>query len=119
MFESSLMESGGQIKTKSKYWMIGTFIFNGAILATMILIPLLYPEALPKTAMTAMLTAPPPPLRLHPSAAATDRQADQDGVRDRRRPSRSYENSKRYQDAEGRCCASSASRRCCRHGGYG
>ncbi len=25
--------------------MIGTFIFNGAILATMILIPLLYPEA--------------------------------------------------------------------------
>ncbi|WP_433984427.1 hypothetical protein [Tunturiibacter empetritectus] len=66
MFESSLMESGGQIKTKSKYWMIGTFIFNGAILATMILIPLLYPEALPKTAMTAMLTAPPPPLPLHP-----------------------------------------------------
>ena len=61
MFESSLMESGGQIKTKSKYWMIGTFIFNAAILATMILIPLLYPEALPKTAMTAMLTAPPPP----------------------------------------------------------
>jgi len=61
MFESSLMESGGQIKTKSKYWMIGTFVFNGLILATMILIPLLYPEALPKTAMTAMLTAPPPP----------------------------------------------------------
>ena len=61
MFEDSLMESGGKIKTKSKYWMIGTFIFNGAILATMILIPLLYPEALPKTAMTAMLTAPPPP----------------------------------------------------------
>src|ERR1700677_3040694 len=61
MFESSLMESGGQIKTKSKYWMIGTFIFNGAILATMILIPLLYPEALPKTAVTAMLREPPPP----------------------------------------------------------
>ena len=61
MFESSLMESGGQIKTKSKYWMIATFAFNGLILATLILIPLLYPEALPKTAMTAMLTAPPPP----------------------------------------------------------
>ena len=52
MFEDALMESGGKIKTKSKYWMIGTFIFNAAILATMILIPLLYPEALPKTAMT-------------------------------------------------------------------
>ncbi|GAC1355568.1 MAG: hypothetical protein NVSMB3_00910 [Acidobacteriaceae bacterium] len=61
MFEDSLMESGGKIKTKSKYWMIGTFIFNGSILAILILIPLLYPEALPKTAMTAMLTGPPPP----------------------------------------------------------
>jgi protein TonB len=61
MFEDSLMESGGKIKTKSKYWMIATFTFNGLILATMILIPLLYPEALPKNAMTAMLTAPPPP----------------------------------------------------------
>ena len=61
MFEDSLMESGGKLKTKSKYWMIGTFIFNAAILGTMILIPLLYPEALPKTAMTALLSAPPPP----------------------------------------------------------
>jgi len=25
MFEDSMMESGGQIKTKSKYWMIATF----------------------------------------------------------------------------------------------
>src|SRR5579862_1912319 len=61
MFEDALMESGGKIKTKSKYWMILTFAFNAVILATMILIPLLYPEALPKNAMTAMLTAPPPP----------------------------------------------------------
>ena len=28
MFEDSLMESGGKIKTKSKYWMIATFAFN-------------------------------------------------------------------------------------------
>ena len=61
MFEDSMLESGGKIKTKSKYWMIATFVFNGLIIATMILIPLLYPEALPKTAMTAMLSAPPPP----------------------------------------------------------
>ncbi len=61
MFEDSLMESGGKLQTKSKYWMIGTFIFNASILAVMILIPLLYPEALPKTAMTAMLSAPPTP----------------------------------------------------------
>src|SRR5258708_4758264 len=61
MFEDSLMESGGKIKTKSKYWMFVTLAFNAAILATMILIPLLYPEALPHTALPAMITAPPPP----------------------------------------------------------
>ena len=31
MFEDSLMESGGRIKTKSKWWMIATFVFNGII----------------------------------------------------------------------------------------
>jgi protein TonB len=61
MFEDSMLESGNRIKTKSKYWMIATFALNGAILATMILIPLLYPEALPKNSLTASLTAPPPP----------------------------------------------------------
>jgi protein TonB len=61
MFEDSLMESGGRIKTKSKYWMIATFAFNGVILAAMVLFPLLYPEALPHTALTAMISAPPPP----------------------------------------------------------
>ena len=108
MFEDSLMESGGKIKTKSKYWMIGTFAFNGVILATMILIPLLYPEALPKTAMTAMLTAPPPTTSAtSATSAAADREADQDGVGDRSGPACADEDSQRHQDAEGRCCASS------------
>ncbi len=40
---------------------MATFAFNLAILAVMVLLPLLHPEALPKTALTAMLTAPPPP----------------------------------------------------------
>ena len=35
MFEDSLMESGGKIKTKSKYWMIATFSLNAAVVATM------------------------------------------------------------------------------------
>ena len=61
MFEDSLVDSGGKLKTKSKYWMIATFALNGVIVAILILIPLLYPEALPKSSMTAMLTAPPPP----------------------------------------------------------
>ena len=58
MFEDSLVESTGRIQSKSKYWMIVTFGINGAILATLILIPLLYPEALPKNSLTASLTAP-------------------------------------------------------------
>ena len=30
MFEDSLMESGGKLKTKSKYWSIVTLCINGA-----------------------------------------------------------------------------------------
>jgi protein TonB len=55
------MESGGQLKTKTGRWMILTCTINLSILAILILIPLLYPEALPRTALTALLTAPPPP----------------------------------------------------------
>jgi periplasmic protein TonB len=45
MFEDALMESGGKLKTRSKYWMIATFVFNGLSVGLMILVPLLYPEA--------------------------------------------------------------------------
>jgi protein TonB len=61
MFEDSTFESGGKIKTKSKYWMMATFITNGSILVLMILIPLIYPEALPKAVMQMALVAPPAP----------------------------------------------------------
>jgi len=59
MFEDSMMESSGKLKTKTGRWMILTGLFNLAIIATLILIPLLYPEALPATAMTAMSQAMP------------------------------------------------------------
>ena len=61
MFEDSMLESGGRIKSKSRYWMIVTFSLNAAIVATLILIPLIYPEALPKNSLTASISAPPPP----------------------------------------------------------
>ncbi len=48
MFEDSTFESGGRIKTKSGRWMMFTGIINGSILVLLILIPLIYPEALPK-----------------------------------------------------------------------
>ena len=61
MFEDSTFESNGKIRTRSRGWMIATFTFNGSILLALILIPLIYPEALPHQALAFLLTAPPPP----------------------------------------------------------
>src|SRR5580693_6910002 len=63
MFEDSTFESAGRIgkASKSKYWMMVTLITNGSILVLLILIPLIYPEALPHNMMLTVLTAPPPP----------------------------------------------------------
>src|ERR1700749_2547053 len=61
MFEDSLMESGGKLKTKSKYWSILTLCINGVILAILIIWPLLHPEALPTQMMATLLVAPAPP----------------------------------------------------------
>ncbi|MDR3738742.1 MAG: energy transducer TonB [Terracidiphilus sp.] len=61
MFEDSTFESNGKIRTRSRGWMIATFVFNGSILLALILIPLIYPEALPQQRLMFLLTAPPPP----------------------------------------------------------
>lgn len=61
MFEDSTFESNGRIHTRSRGWMIATFLLNAAILATLILIPLIYPEALPRQPCVTLLTAPPVP----------------------------------------------------------
>lgn len=58
MFEDSTFESTGRIKTRSRRWMIATFALNGAILVTLILIPLIYPNALPNHMLPALLVAP-------------------------------------------------------------
>jgi len=62
MFEDSTFESTGRIRTRSRGWMVAAFLFNGSILLTMILIPLIYPEALPKQLMNILLEAPRPPV---------------------------------------------------------
>jgi periplasmic protein TonB len=61
MFEDSLVESTGRIRTRSKWFAIGSFLLQAALLAALILFPYFYPAALPKQALTTMLTAPPPP----------------------------------------------------------
>ena len=74
MFEDSTFESTGRIQTRCRGWMIATFFFNGAILLGLILIPLIYPEALQGHALSFLLTAPPrpptpPPVQQEPRRA--------------------------------------------------
>jgi protein TonB len=62
MFEDSTFESTGRIRTRSRGWMVAAFAFNGSILLTLILIPLIYPEALPSLGVPILMEAPPPPM---------------------------------------------------------
>lgn len=61
MFEDATFESTGRIHTRSRRWMIATFLFNGGLLVGLILIPLIYPEALQRQSLAFLLTAPAPP----------------------------------------------------------
>jgi hypothetical protein len=101
MFEDAMMESGGRIKTKSKYYTIVGVIINCSILAALILYPLLNPEALPKSMMTTMLVAPPPPAAA-PAAPASGR-ADQghQGPEHGQRADRAHQDSQSHQDDQG------------------
>ncbi len=71
MFEDSTFESNGRIHTRSRGWMIATFLFNGSILFGLILIPLIYPEALSHQMMPWLLTVPPPPPATPPPPQTT------------------------------------------------
>ncbi len=75
MFEDSTFESTGRIRTRSRGWMIAAFLFNGSILLTLILIPLIYPEALSRQAVAFLMEAPlqpaPQPKPQTPPANAT------------------------------------------------
>jgi protein TonB len=61
MFEDSTFESTGRIRTRSRGWMIAAFTFNSSILLTMVLVPLIYTQALPHQAMAFLMAIPPPP----------------------------------------------------------
>ena len=62
MFEDSTFESMGRIHTRSRRWMIAAFTFNSSILLALILIPLLYPEALPRQLCPILMEAPHAPV---------------------------------------------------------
>jgi protein TonB len=70
MFEDSLIESGGKLKTKRGWTSLVSFALEFMIIGVMVLIPLIFTEALPKGQMMFLLVAPPPPPPPPPPAAA-------------------------------------------------
>src|SRR6266852_5717331 len=61
MFEDMVISSPNPQKTNKPWTVVVSMIAQSIFLAILILIPLIYTEALPKTMMATMLTAPPPP----------------------------------------------------------
>jgi periplasmic protein TonB len=70
MFEDSLIESGGRLKTKRGMTTTISFVFQVVLVGILVLIPLLFTEALPKTQLMTFLVAPPPPPPPPPPPAA-------------------------------------------------
>jgi periplasmic protein TonB len=71
MFEDSLIESGGRLKTKRGATTLVSFIFQVALVGILVILPLVFTEALPKQQLMTFLVAPPPPPPPPPPAAAT------------------------------------------------
>lgn len=71
MFEDSLLESGNRLKKRSPWTTALSFLLQVGLLGVLILIPLIYTEALPKQQLMTFLVAPPPPPPPPPPPAAT------------------------------------------------
>jgi protein TonB len=61
MFEEMVVSSAKSKKTNKPWTVIVSMLFQVAFLAILILIPLIYTEALPRAMMSSILLAPPPP----------------------------------------------------------
>jgi len=70
MFEDSLLESGGRLKTKRGRTTTFAIILEIGLIGIMVLMPLIFTEALPKQQLMTFLVAPPPPPPPPPPAAA-------------------------------------------------
>jgi len=70
MFEDSLIESGGKLRTKRGMTTTVSFLLQAVLVGVLVLIPLLFTEALPKAQLMTFLVAPPPPPPPPPPPAA-------------------------------------------------
>ncbi len=70
MFEDSLLESGNRLKTRQGATTSIAFLVEAIFVGVLVLIPLIFTEALPKGQLTSFLVAPPPPPPPPPPPAA-------------------------------------------------
>ena len=74
MFEDSLVESVGRIRTRSRRYVAGSFLLEAALLAVFIVIPYIYPAALPQQYLRVPLISAPaavvPQASEHPAASS-------------------------------------------------
>src|SRR5580658_2315069 len=70
MVEDSLLESGGRLRTKRARTTTFAIFLEIIVVGIMVLIPLIFTEALPKQQLMTFLVAPPPPPPPPPPAAA-------------------------------------------------
>jgi len=71
MFEDSLVESVGRIRTRSRRYAIGTTLLEAALVGLVVMIPYLNPAALPQRMLMVPLIAPPPAALPLPQPAAS------------------------------------------------
>jgi protein TonB len=71
MFEDMVISSPHPTKTNKTWTVVVSMVAQSIFLAILILIPLIYTEALPKTLMATLLVAPPPPPPPPPPPAPT------------------------------------------------
>jgi len=73
MFEDSLLESGGRnskLHRRGPWATVLSFLIQAALVGVLVLIPLIYTEALPRQQLMGYLVAPPPPPPPPPPPAA-------------------------------------------------
>jgi protein TonB len=73
MFEDSLLESGGRnskLQRRGPWATLLSFLIQAALIGVLVLIPLIYTDALPKQQLMGYLVAPPPPPPPPPPPAA-------------------------------------------------
>jgi protein TonB len=70
MFEDSLLESGGRLRGKRGATTFISFVLQMVLIGVLVLLPLIFTEALPRQQLMTFLVAPPPPPPPPPPPAA-------------------------------------------------